>query len=160
MTASLWCRISRRNDSLDYDEIIAEWRSGPISSISSTVRSIFNYYYGDSYIWPADNITPEELDCLFDAGQRAFVFRSSGNEYIVNLRLDSFETQRRRIDEAMAQSEEKVRQEAKLARLQDALDDFRITARNIINGHADDVVHDLKEVLEYYKDIEEKLCPS
>jgi hypothetical protein len=52
------------------------------SKVSEILHSIFNFDAGDSYAWPCDNISKEEIDKLWTAGQRAFVLQFGYKEVI------------------------------------------------------------------------------
>ncbi len=53
------------------------------SKISEILHSYFNLEYGDVYAWPVDNITKEEIDKLWDKGQRAFVLNFGYKEVVL-----------------------------------------------------------------------------
>ena len=53
------------------------------SKISEALHSYFNFEYGDVYAWPVDNMTKEEIDELWDRGQRAFVLDFGYKEIVL-----------------------------------------------------------------------------
>jgi hypothetical protein len=55
----------------------------PSTKMSGLLHQVFNFDAGDVYGWPCDNITKEELDRLYDAGQRAFVLNLGYKEVIL-----------------------------------------------------------------------------
>jgi len=64
--------IRRNKHSGQYDEI--HMRKLKTLSISHSIWNCFNYIDGDSYGWPDDNTTPEEIDEQYKDGQRFFIF--------------------------------------------------------------------------------------
>jgi hypothetical protein len=64
--------IRRLKESDKYDDITLQKFKG--SKISSTIWRCFNFLDGDSYAWPAENITPEEVDSQYENGKRFFIF--------------------------------------------------------------------------------------
>jgi hypothetical protein len=53
------------------------------SKMSEILHSVFNFDAGDSYAWPCDNISKEEIDKLWASGQRAFVLQFGYKEVIL-----------------------------------------------------------------------------
>lgn len=53
------------------------------SKISELLHMAFDYEEGDNYPWPCDNITKEEIDKLWLAGQRAFILMFGYKEVIL-----------------------------------------------------------------------------
>jgi hypothetical protein len=55
------------------------------TTIAGAIHSSFNFHDGDPYAWPADNITPEQVNAEYEAGKRVFYFENPHTECSINI---------------------------------------------------------------------------
>jgi len=84
----LFCRTIERNLNKTEDGFVdndfSVWANiNENSKISELLHMVFDYEAGDTYAWPCDNITKQEIDKLWEEGQRAFVLIMSGYKEII-----------------------------------------------------------------------------